>query len=417
MSKQRRALDAVMTTAWAMKPEWCELIADIAAREAEYSGNLEALEARLGRPLGNTERTTTRDGIALLPVQGPLFAKANLMTEFSGATSYDMLARDFTVARDDPNVGGIVIKGSSPGGSVEGASEFAQMIFEARGAKPIVAYIEGECCSAFYWIASACDEIVMADTAMAGCLGVQMGLTVKDQKPGEKTIRFVSSNSPNKNADPQTEAGAGQIQAIVDDLETVFFEAVAKQRTTTVQNVIESFGQGSVFVAAEAVKRGMADKIQTFEGLLQSLKSEINSMDYKALTAQALAENRPDLVAEFKAAGVASVEKIDAEAIRAEATTAERARIAAIEALAMPGAEAVIAAAKADGTSADVTAVKVIQHVRAAGASKGATALANIKAAETEMEPPKAAATDDKLTDEQQAVANMDALRAAGVIR
>lgn len=140
-------------------------------------------------------------------------------------------------------------------------------------------------------------------------------------------------------------------------------------------------------------------------------------MDYKALTAQALAENRPDLVAEFKAAGVASVEKIDAEAIRAEATTAERARIAAIEALSMPGAEAVIAAAKADGASADVTAVKVIQHVRAAGASKGASALANIKAAETDMDPPKAAATDDKLTDEQQAVANMDALRAAGVIR
>jgi capsid assembly protease len=252
---------------------------------------------------------------------------------------------------------------------------------------------------------------------MAGCLGVQMGLSIKEPRPGEKTLRFVSSNSPNKNADPQTEVGAAQIQAIVDDLEGVFFEAVAKYRTTTVQNVIESFGQGSVFVAAEAVKRGMADKIQTFEGLLQSLKSEINSMDYKALTAQALAENRPDLVAEFKAQGASSVTVPDVKAIRAEAITAERTRITAIEALAMPGAEAVITAAKAEGLSADATAVKIVQHMRTVAAGKGAAALANIKAAETEMDPPKASATDDKLTDEQQAVANMDALRAAGVIR
>ena len=75
---KKRALQAVMATAWAMTPEYCELIADIAARESEFSGNLEALEAKLGRPLGNTERTTTRDGIAIMPVQGPLFAKANL---------------------------------------------------------------------------------------------------------------------------------------------------------------------------------------------------------------------------------------------------------------------------------------------------------------------------------------------------
>jgi len=416
MSK-KRALEAVLNTAWAMKLDWCELVADIAAREAEYSGNIEALEAKLGRPLGNTERATTRDGIALLPVQGPLFAKANLMTEFSGATSYDMLARDFAVARDDPGVSAIVIKGSSPGGAVEGASEFAQMIHEARGTKPIVAYIEGECCSAFYWIASACDEIVMADTAMAGCLGVQMGLTVKDQKPGEKSLRFVSSNSPNKNADPQTDAGAAQIQSIVDSLEAVFLGAVAKYRATTVENVIESFGQGSVFVAAEAVKRGMADKIQTFEGLLQSLKTEIKSMDYKALTAQALAENRPDLVAEFHAAGVASVQVPDVAAARTEAAKAERERILAIQGLSMPGAEDVIAKAIAEGTDQNATAVHVLKAVQGKQAAAGAAALDNIKAAETGMTPPNASAEGDELTDEQKGIASMEALRKAGVIR
>ena len=413
---KHRALHAVMATAWAMTPEYCELIADIAARESEFSGNLEALEAKLGRPLGNTERTTTRDGVAILPVQGPLFAKANLMTEFSGATSYDILARDFAVARDDPNVQAIVIKGSSPGGAVEGASEYAQMVYQARGTKPIIAFIEGDCCSAFYWIASACDQIVMADTAMAGCLGVQMGLTARDPRPGERAIRFVSSNSKNKNADPETEAGAAQIQSIVDGLETVFLSAVAQFRGTTLENVIQSYGQGSVFVAAEAVRRGMADRIGTFEGLIESLKLEMSSMDYKALTAQALAENRPDLVQAFKAEGMASVEKIDAEAVRADAIKAERERITAIEALAVPGTDALIAQFKSDGTSPSDAALKIVQAVKAGQASAGAAHLAGVKATEATLIPPKTLEeTDNTAADPVEAMLSLG--RASGAIR
>lgn len=140
-------------------------------------------------------------------------------------------------------------------------------------------------------------------------------------------------------------------------------------------------------------------------------------MDFKDLTAQALADNRPDLVASIRAEGAASVQTIDEAAVRAAATTAERERIVAIEALAMPGAESIVASCKADGTSAEQAAVKVVQHMRANQASKGAVALGNIKNAEASMEKPAAGNGDDGQTDEQKAAANMEALRKAGVIR
>lgn len=42
----------------------------------------------------------------------------------------------------------------------------------ARGKKPIIAYASGSCCSGAYWIVSACDKIMAADTAILGSIGV-----------------------------------------------------------------------------------------------------------------------------------------------------------------------------------------------------------------------------------------------------
>ena len=140
-------------------------------------------------------------------------------------------------------------------------------------------------------------------------------------------------------------------------------------------------------------------------------------MDFKDLTASALAENRPDLVASIRTEALASVEKVDAEAIKTAATTAERSRITAIEALAMPGAEKIVADCKADGTTAEQAAVKIVQHMRTTQSDKSAKVLENIKSAESDMEKPNASGGEGDQTDEQKAVANMEALRSAGVIR
>ena len=127
MSTERRALHAIMMETWAIMPDALDNIIAVANREAEYSGNVETLAAKLGRPLDNTERTTVLDGIATIPVRGPLFQRANLMTEFCGATSYQMLALDFAAARDDPSVEAIVLKFGTPGGVAFGAAEFSNI--------------------------------------------------------------------------------------------------------------------------------------------------------------------------------------------------------------------------------------------------------------------------------------------------
>lgn len=411
----KRAIEAVLAASWAIIPEWLETIASIAERESEYSGNLQALEAKLGRPLGNTMTATVRDGVAIIPVEGPMFRRANLFTQFSGATSYDVLARDLAQALADPMVDAVLLNIDSPGGEVTGTSEFAQMI--AAADKPVWAYVGGTGASAAYWIASAADRIIAADTAEIGSIGVMAGMTMREPRAGEKSYTFVSSQSPRKNADPGTEAGASDIQARVDSLASVFISAVAKNRGISESVVLESFGAGAVFVAAEAEKRGMIDSIGTFEKTLQSLRQEIDTMDYSAITVASLTENRPELVAEITAAALAGVEKVDLAAVRAEGATAERQRIAEIEALAMPGADALIAQFKADGTAPEAAAIQILKAAKAGTiATNGAQHMASLSQTEQGLNPPQTGSgSDQELTAEDAASAAIALARKAGV--
>ncbi|MCC3862679.1 S49 family peptidase, partial [Emcibacteraceae bacterium Y4] len=131
---------------------------DIAARQNEPP---EAVAAKLGRELQNTHRLEMRENIAVLPLVGPLFRYANLFTQVSGASSYELLAKDFTAALENPEVQAIVLNIDSPGGEVNGCAELADMIYEARGRKPVIAYASGDAASGAYWIAAAADEIVV----------------------------------------------------------------------------------------------------------------------------------------------------------------------------------------------------------------------------------------------------------------
>jgi capsid assembly protease len=266
------ALESAVSAPWAMLPERVEELLTIAAREHEWSP--EALEAYRAQAADRGERMLVRDGVAILDVSGPLFKRANLFVKFSGATSYEIMRRDLQVALDDPAIHSIMLRVDSPGGEANGCDELAQAIYEARGKKPIAAYVSGMACSGGYWLASAADKVVVSDLAVLGSIGVVLGVTDRkkaDEKNGVSRIEFVSSQSPGKRPDVQTDEGKARIQKMVDDLAEVFVTAVAKHRDVAVETVVEKFGAGGVEIGAKAVALGMADEVGNFEAALAAL--------------------------------------------------------------------------------------------------------------------------------------------------
>jgi ClpP class serine protease len=70
--------------------------------------------------LAGSQRAYVVDGVAILPITGPIFPRANMMTEMSGATSISMLQNDYRAALDNADVGAIMLLVDSPGGQVPG---------------------------------------------------------------------------------------------------------------------------------------------------------------------------------------------------------------------------------------------------------------------------------------------------------
>lgn len=354
------AFDLVAAQPWAITPEMLETISSIARREGE---GIQTVEARLGRPLQNARKVTMRGDVAIVPVTGPVFRYANLMTEISGATSLEVLATDFTTALEDPAVSAIILNMDSPGGQASGISEFAQMVRSAK--KPVIAYVDGNAASAAYWIAAAADQVVVSKTGMVGSIGAVLSINGAKSKDGP--IEIVSAQSPKKRVDVNTEAGRGQIQTMVDKLAQVFVEDIATYRGVSVDTVLSDFGQGDMRMGAEAVAAGMADHVGTLEEVIAGLAGKNQSMPVqtsapnprftgaKAMTQDELRAAHPDLCA----------------ALLAEGATAERARIQEVEAQALPGHEALIAQFKADGsTTGPMAAVAILAAERTANAGR-----------------------------------------------
>ncbi|AWC22225.1 Putative signal peptide peptidase SppA [Aminobacter sp. MSH1] len=217
-----------------------------------------------------------RDNVAILEVAGPLFKRANLFVHFSGATSYEILRRDLQAALDDRAVDAIMIKVDSPGGEANGCDELAAAIYAARGRKPIHAFVSGMACSGGYWIASAADRMIVSDLAVLGSIGVVLGIADRkkaDERAGITRVDFVSSQSPGKRPDVETDEGRQRVQKMVDDLAAVFVSAVAKHRNVSAKTVVSKFGSGGVEIGANAVGLGMADEVGQFETALQGLSA------------------------------------------------------------------------------------------------------------------------------------------------
>lgn len=365
---KRTARDIAQAVAWAITPQGLETVLSVADRQ----GDPVSLAAQLGRPLDNTRVVTVREGgVAVIDISGPMFPKANLFSEISGATSTGQLFTDFATAMRDPMIKSIVLNIDSPGGAVTGINELSAAVFAARGIKPVVAYVGGMMASAAYWVGSGASQIVMDATAIAGSIGVRMSVQVASPDPKITTHEIISSASPDKVQDISTDTGRASAQRIVDDLASVFVGAVATHRGVTAEKVLADFGKGGVMVGAAAVAAGLADKLGSLEGVIAELQKQTPSStsqtrklnmttptanaDISAAVDAALATKEQETQARISAAV-----KLAVETAQASAATSERARISAINKLAQPGFEPQIKAAIESGASPGETALVIM---------------------------------------------------------
>lgn len=370
-NKPERLIKFAQDQLWAILPESLEQIMTIANRQHE--GDLEAVAARLGRPLDNTRTVTVRDGTAIIPVHGPIFRYADFFTAISGGATIEQLALDLTEADENPQIDQIILDLDTPGGMVAGVSEFAKMVRDTK--TPVIAYVSNQAASAGYWIASAADEIVLTDTGMVGSIGVVSKFNTSKDKD---TLEIVSSQSPYKRPDINTETGRAHVQSSIDMLADIFIETVANNRGASIDTVLNDFGQGGMLIGELAVQAGMADSVGTLESLIgresghnldEGMSMSDNDKKSPDITLGFIASEYPDIASALRKQGEDEAMKTIEDLVtmaKVEGAEAECERIKAVESAALPGHEDLINQLKFDGkTTGDMAALAVVQAEKA----------------------------------------------------
>lgn len=217
---------------------------------------------------------TPRGGVAIIPMHGVL-GQASDLADFPD-TSVEWLSAALDAAMASDQVATIVLDVNSPGGSVFGIPELAAKLRAARGRKQVVAVGTGVMASAAYWLASAATEVVLTPSSQAGSIGVWAAHVDASQLYERLGLKFtlVSAGKFKTEGNPYsplTEEALGAMQARVDEYYRMFLADVATGRRATAKQVRDTFGEGRMMGAEEAVSIGMADRVGTLEGTVARL--------------------------------------------------------------------------------------------------------------------------------------------------
>ena len=167
-------------------------------------------------------------------------------------TACSTLLDAIAAAKANANIASVTFAVDSPGGIVSGVREVMQAIRDIG--KPTTARIDGLCCSAAYWMASAADTMVATVTSTVGSLGV-----MKPVGKGPEGLKlFRSSDSPAKCAEPDSKE-AGQYQVIVDDFAAIMFDDIALNRGVKRDGIAKAYGAGAILPARKAIGMGLID--------------------------------------------------------------------------------------------------------------------------------------------------------------
>lgn len=273
-------LSDIVNGPWAITPEMLLEIQSIYSVHLRgESIDLAAVAAKIGRPLNNNRTITSRQqGVTVIDIQGPIAKKMNLLTDISGGCSSQLVMAAFNQALDDTDVKGIILNIDSPGGTVDGTGELADLIYQSRGKKPIICFSDGMIASAAYWIASACDKIfISGDTNPVGSIGVvaaHRDYSGLETQRGVKTTEISAGKYKRVSSqyEPLSADGRSEIQSKVDYLYTVFVDAVARYRRVSTKRVLSDMADGRIFIGKQAIKAGLADGVSTLPAIVESMQ-------------------------------------------------------------------------------------------------------------------------------------------------
>lgn len=212
-------------------------------------------------------------GAQVVTIRGPLMHHADPLCD-----NYDAIrARVVEGLSKGPKA--LVLRIDSPGGLVAGCFELANDIqrLAAAAKVPVLAYVEGQACSAAYALACAAERIHVSTTAAIGSIGILDVLVDATKADAAMGLRYtlVASGARKTDGNPHAETSEEAVRAAearVEALAEIFFDFVATSRARADASKARSL-EASVVHGVTAEKLGLADAVGSFDQMLASIAS------------------------------------------------------------------------------------------------------------------------------------------------
>jgi protease-4 len=251
LERDHRLVDAVATP---------ERVAELIA--IELGGLAPVAEA----PVEKDDRWK-RPAIALIYADGDIVDGKSMTIPFLGRklVGSETISSLIAAARESPEVGAIVIRIDSPGGSALASEVMSREVFKTRGRKPIICSMGDVAASGGYFLAAGCDVIFAEPMTITGSIGIFYGkfdLSGLMDKLGVTSETFRRGRRADMESmyRPYTE----EERIVLHDRLTYFYgrftDAVARGRGMT-QTKVDEIGRGHVWSGTQAKGIGLVDRL------------------------------------------------------------------------------------------------------------------------------------------------------------
>ncbi len=192
---------------------------------------------------------SVNEGVARIDISGPLATKVHpLVQAMFGVCDMGNVQHALVEACADNDVKGIILNIDSPGGTVRGTPETANMVGAAACTKPVYAFTDSMMASAAYYIGSQADAIYATESSTIGSIGVMLphvDMSAKAKAQGLKVRVFTSGKfkAAGYPGTSLTEEQADNIQEGIDAMFADFREAVLRRG----RNISDETMQGQTF--------------------------------------------------------------------------------------------------------------------------------------------------------------------------
>ncbi len=291
----------IVSPLWAILPNQIDSVFQMRERQLDFYANRQTeADANTDQPTpvvgaldngdlfqGIPATYTIENGVGILPIQGMIIPKSDIFTLiFGGFAALDILTRDFRELAGRDDVHTIVLDIDSPGGNAFGVQQFANLIFNSRADKSIIAVTSGMMASAAMWIGAAAHKIVITgDVTVVGSIGTvtsHVDISEAEKMAGIKTTEVAAGKFKRVPSmfEPLTTKGKQVLQGQVNHANTAFINDIAKFRGVIPSTVVSKMAEGKTFIGTQGISVGLIDEMLTMEEVLNNTTDSTQSVRF-----------------------------------------------------------------------------------------------------------------------------------------